>query len=325
MKQYTVDFLYNPRALTTQFVINKYGEKSIYEHFLGHPFIDGKVFSSPFRTDTIPSFCIHKNRTGRYRFKDFGTGDEGGVLDFIKMLYPGMRSNKAILSLIHATFTSGKVVYYPEVDNTSKELKRASIGINRGKFTKDDLNYWNQYGISKEILSLYEVYHTERVFMNDTILWTYEDINPIYSYYVYDHLKIYRPKADKRNKWLGNLTRYDIFGYCQLPEKGDLLIITKSAKDVMCLISMGYIAIAPSSETTLIPESIINILKERFTKILVFYDNDSAGKKMANRICEKYDLSSFIISEEDEVKDITDYYVKYGRDHTMLFLKRYAK
>ena len=49
----------------------------------------------------------------------------------------------------------------------------------------------------------------------------------MYAYKVYNNFKIYRPLADKYTKWRKNLTDYDIQGYEQLPQKGDILFITK--------------------------------------------------------------------------------------------------
>ena len=47
----------------------------------------------------------------------------------------------------------------------------------------------------------------------------------MYAYKVYNNFKIYRPLADKYTKWRNNLTDYDIQGYEQLPQKGDILFI----------------------------------------------------------------------------------------------------
>lgn len=91
----------------------------------------------------------------------------------------------------------------------------------------------------------------------------------MYAYKVYNNFKIYRPLADKYHKWRNNLTEYDIQGYKQLPEKGDILIITKSLKDVMCLCKMGIPAVSPASESTFIPNIALEELKKRFKRIII--------------------------------------------------------
>ena len=62
----------------------------------------------------------------------------------------------------------------------------------------------------------------------------------MYAYKVYNHFKIYKPYADKYTKWRNNLTELDIQGYKQLPKTGDILVITKSMKDVMCYTRWVY-------------------------------------------------------------------------------------
>ena len=44
-------------------------------------------------------------------------------------------------------------------------------------------------------------------------------------------------------------------GAHQLPAEGELLVVTKSMKDVMCLYSLGITAIAPNSENLFLTES----------------------------------------------------------------------
>ena len=121
-----------------------------------------------------------------------------------------------------------------------------------------------------------------------------------------DHFKIYRPLADKYTKWRNNLASYDIQGYEQLPKKGDLLIITKSLKDVMCLYEMGYTAISPSSESTFISDKALNQLKRRFKRILICFDRDVSGIKNMRKISLKTGLNGFLVHKKWKAKDISD-------------------
>ena len=54
----------------------------------------------------------------------------------------------------------------------------------------------------------------------------------MYAYKVNSKFKIYRPLNSKYTKWRTNLEITDIQGYAQLPDTNDLLIITKSLKDI---------------------------------------------------------------------------------------------
>lgn len=51
--------------------------------------------------------------------------------------------------------------------------------------------------------------------------------------------------------------------------KGDILFITKSMKDVMCLHEMGIPAVSPSSESTFLPKDVLEQLKTRFKRIII--------------------------------------------------------
>lgn len=128
----------------------------------------------------------------------------------------------------------------------------------------------------------------------------------MYAYKVYNNFKIYRPLADKYTKWRNNLTDYDIQGYEQLPQKGDILFITKSMKDVMCLYEMGYPAISPSSESTFIPKDVLEQLKTRFKRIIILFDRDVAGVKRSRKLSQETGLEAMFINKKFKAKDVSD-------------------
>ena len=56
----------------------------------------------------------------------------------------------------------------------------------------------------------------------------------------------------------------------QLPKDGgDLLIIQKSMKDVMCMYELGIIAIAPNSENLFLNDNQLEKVKNKFKRIIV--------------------------------------------------------
>ena len=136
-----------------------------------------------------------------------------------------------------------------------------------------------------------------------------------------NNFKIYRPLADKYTKWRNNLTPYDIQGYEQLPKKGDLLIITKSMKDVMCLYEMGYTAISPASESTFLTPDVIDALKLRFKRILICFDRDVPGVKNMRKISLKTGLNGFLVHKKFKSKDISDAVKNNGFDIVKNWLK----
>ena len=129
----------------------------------------------------------------------------------------------------------------------------------------------------------------------------------MYAYKVYDKFKIYRPLASKYTKWRTNLTNRHVQGLAELPrEGGNLLIITKSLKDVMCLHEMGYYAIAASSETTFIPDDILKSLRSKWKQMLILYDRDKTGIHKSRIYSKQYKLDAFLVHKKFKSKDISD-------------------
>ena len=108
-----------------------------------------------------------------------------------------------------------------------------------------------------------------------------------------------------------------IQGAKQLPKVGSTLVITKSLKDVMTLYSFGITAIAPNSEHLFISEKQFEKLKARFKNIYVFYDNDLTGISNMNKIRKKFNVKCLWIPKKYGVKDISDFYQRYGKEETL--------
>ena len=180
------------------------------------------------------------------------------------------------------------------------------IGIVRQPFTEVDKRYWKQFHISLDTLKRFDVFSIKYCLCNNIVRGIYKEDNPMYAYKVDDRFKIYRPLASKYTKWRTNLNNTNIQGYRQLPKKGDLLFITKSLKDVMCLYEMGFYAVSPSSETTFIPNSILEDLRKRFKTIIILFDRDEAGVKNARRCNKEHKLNAMFVHKKFKAKDVSD-------------------
>ena len=87
-----------------------------------------------------------------------------------------------------------------------------------------------------------------------------------------------------------------------MEEGNDTLIITKSLKDVMCLRSLGYWAIAPHSESSRISELHVENIHSKFNSVYVLYDNDEAGINGAKSMASAVSCSSVIIPVESKCR-----------------------
>lgn len=293
-----------PDNITLDWILSKVTEYDIYAKYIGQ-FKVGMIYNSPFRKDKNPSFGIYySKRTKQLLFKDHGTGECGNVIKFVS-LFTGKTEYNDILSdivdklnITNNTKLVSSKQYIPPTETV--------IGVVRQEFTDVDINYWKQFNISINTLKKFNVNSIKYYLCNGIVKGTYKRENPMYAYKVYNNFKIYRPLADKYTKWRNNLTDYDIQGYEQLPQKGDILFITKSMKDVMCLHEMGYPAVSPSSESTFLPKDVLEQLKTRFKRIIILFDRDVAGVKRSRKLSRETDLEAIFINKKFKAKDVSD-------------------
>lgn len=290
--------------ITLDWILSRVTEYDIYAHYLGQ-FKVGMIYNSPFRKDKNPSFGIfYSKRTKQLLFKDHGTGDCGNVIKFVS-LYTGITNyNDILLDIVDKLkITSDTKLVSSKQYIASTETV---IGVVRQDFTAEDINYWSQFNICIDTLKKFNVNSIKYYLCNGIVKGIYKKENPMYAYKVYNNFKIYRPLADKYTKWRNNLGQYDIQGFKQLPKTGNLLIITKSLKDVMCLYEMGISAISPASESTFIPDDVLDNLKKRFKHILICFDRDTVGIKYLRRISLKTGLKPLLVHKKWKSKDISD-------------------
>jgi 5S rRNA maturation endonuclease (ribonuclease M5) len=293
-----------PDNITLDWILSKVTEYDIYAKYIGQ-FKVGMIYNSPFRKDKNPSFGIYySKRTKQLLFKDHGTGECGNVIKFVS-LFTGKTEYNDILS---------DIVDKLNITNNTKLVSSKQyiqptetvIGVVRQEFTNVDINYWKQFNISINTLKKFNVNSIKYYLCNGIVKGTYKRENPMYAYKVYNNFKIYRPLADKYTKWRNNLTDYDIQGYEQLPQKGDILFITKSMKDVMCLHEMGYPAVSPSSESTFLPKDVLEQLKTRFKRIIILFDRDTSGVKRSRKLSRETGLEAMFINKKFKAKDVSD-------------------
>lgn len=158
-----------------------------------------------------------------------------------------------------------------------------------------------------------------------------EQLSYCYHYFQdYDErwlVKIYQPlTSDPFKKWFGNTGGKQIIqGEGVLPKSGDLLLITKSLKDTCLLYEYNLTAVAPASENLFLNERYFNKQKERFKKIIIFYDNDASGMKTAVNFSKQYNIPYIYIPNDFDVKDITDFVAERGFDMGRFLMKELLK
>ena len=297
--------------VTLDYILSRVSEYDIYARYLGQ-FKVGYIYNSPFRKDKNPSFGIFlSKRSGKLLFKDHGNGICGDVIKFVSELKGLTNYNDILNTIIKDLKIKNDTVLTSTYDY--KSTSSTVIGVVRQPFTEVNLEYWAKYGITVPTLDKYKVNSIKYYLCNGIVKGIYKLENPMFSYKVFNNFKIYRPFGDKFTKWRNNLTSYDIQGFEQLPKKGNLLIITKSLKDVMALYEIGYTAISPSSESTFIPDDALEALKLRFKRILLCFDRDVAGVRNMRKVSLKTGLNGFLVHKSFNAKDISDAIAQHGQ------------
>lgn len=256
----------------------------------------GKKYKNPFRDDTNASCTFRWTSTGNLYFVDYATEKvyyspiEVAMLrtgyEFPEILYK-IESDFQLSSL---NLEDRKKLELEAKENVAPEIKPANIKLKLAKFTKRDLDYWAQFGVNSTLLKFYDVRKVEKAWISNEIWYLNNDFDPCYRYKEKDKFKLYRPFANKKNKFRSSYFGGILEGYTQLPHKGKLLIITKGLKDCMTLMSIGINAVAVRSENTPMSENAYELLKNRFENIYIWFDADEAGVNGAKKMSEKYDI-----------------------------------
>lgn len=304
-------------------ILTHISQEQIFEHYFGQPVSLEQKYTNPLRVDNNPGCQFYYNKSGILLFNDFSTTDAPlDCFEFVKQKFD-ISFYEALLQIDYDfNLGYGLTTNYTPISVKPKPHiipKKISLLCKPQPLNIRDLHYWNQYGISKATLKKFNVYSVKAVFKNKQPHWIYTISNPIYCYRFKDNKKkCYKPYANKGFKFISSPGISTVYqGYEQLPPKGELLIITKSMKDVMLLYELGYSAIAPNGEGYKICDELITELKSRFDRIIILYDNDEPGIKNAKRLSDAIKCE-YIITPD--TKDISDYYKKYGKVKTIKLL-----
>lgn len=276
-----------------------------------------RVFRSELRQDRNPSAAVKISKSGRATYVDFSLDKSYTPIDYVMEKY-GLSYSQACRRIADDfnIYSSGKtldskskakIINHPS--NLHPKLN-TSIKIVSKPFSRQGLAYWKQYGITKNLLELFNVKELSCYFVNNKIVYP-KQVTFAYDFGDYKY-KILSP-YNENFKWISNTGINIIQGYHQIAKRGNLLFITKSYKDVIALRSIGAYAIAPQSETVPLNPKLIAYLKKRWKTIIIYYDNDPAGIESAKVIAEEFDLK-YIHHPLKESKDPSDYIKDHGVD-----------
>jgi len=309
---------------------------SVFRHYIAIPFQIGKNFLNPLYNDKHASCNVYFDRRNNcYRMKDFGNDDYSGDCFTLAGKLAGLdcktpRDFIQIMDKINEDLHLGlnntiHTVRYEHTEKHEKVNPPESFPIKKARpytikqhhFTAMELLWWKQYGINEKTLSRYNVLSLERfesISKDDKMFYFLSsEHEPMFCYSGKHHIKIYRPKSDIRFLHAGNIPDVYCFGLELLPAKGDLLFITGGEKDVLSLVAHGFNAISFNSETSNIPQDIIQKLSYRFKHIILLFDVDKTGLSSSEKQIQQlvpFGVKRLLLplSGSKEEKDISDFF-----------------
>lgn len=322
------------RSVGLDVLLGKTSEFDIMRFYLNIDVLPALI-NSPLRQDRNASVSIFSPDGVKVFYKDFGTGEHGSIFDLLGRMW-------------NRTFSETITKIWDDID----KVKHNRINLNRTRrcvihksnsilevrtrqWFDYDIEYWNSYGISREWLEFGDVYPISH------ILITRDNITKVIPAeklaYVYVErkdgkvsLKVYQPKS-QRLKWLSkhDSSVWDLWS--RLPDRGDTLFITSSRKDALCLWeNTGIPSVSLQGEGYVPKEKVINQLKQRFGRVIIFFDNDydkdeNHGHIYASRLSGMFDLDMVEIPSEYKSKDPSDLFKNHGAETFRRVIKELVK
>jgi hypothetical protein len=310
------------QSITKDYILSRITEEEIFSFYLNiDEIVEGKLYRSPLRDDRHPT-CSFSYRGFRLRFRDWKEKGDKDCFDVVGSMY-ALDFGSTLDKIAYDFKLSEKPVVAELVEKLKRKSKLSTnysgsssvIQVKIQDFTRVDKAYLTQFGITRKITKKFKCYSVGKLWVNGKDVYYYKDTDPAIGYYFGRDLegrelwKIYFYKRSTM-RFISNTAKLN--GWNQLPEKGSSLIITKSMKDVMVLTSWGIHSIAPQAESAIIPDDIIDLIYEKFSKVYSLFDFDYTGVCAANRLRKRKIIPLFLTdgrfgTHNYGSKDISDY------------------
>ena len=325
-----MEFISLRPKITRDFILSKINQESIMQHYTGQDVNSKKLFTSVLRNDNHVTIAYYKSKSGILYMHDFATNEHLDCWNVVMRLfdcnyYDALNIIAKDFELINEKNDRiSKLNIVPEISKTES----SKIQVQIKDYTEQELEWWKSFGIDKKLLKKYHIFSIQHVFLNGELKFISSEKNPIYGYYFgkdkngIEKWKIYFPLRTEF-RFLNNLSKKVLQGYHQLPKTGNLLVITKSMKDVVAMHGFGIAAVSPNSETLFVDDKKLEEFKQRFKHILVVYDNDRPGKHNMWLIRKQYPELNYYFLPWYLSKDFTDSIKLVGIDNMKEYVNEF--
>ncbi len=311
--------------LTPQAILQKISEYDIFRFYMpDKTWKINQATLSPFRQENNPSFVIG-NKRGFLSFIDFAdTNKRGDCFTFVKMLY-SLSTMDDVLRMIDRDFGLG---FLPntgtgEYKQITKEYKQPDdigkryslIQVITRKFTNEELQYWNEYHQSLDDLRANNVYAIKKLYLNKQI-FPLKDTEIRFGYLYDGHWKIYRPFADKKNKWLPNNVPITMMDGKEDISNCKIAFINKSKKDYMVMKKAFPCCCAVQNEGIgCFSDENVEFLKANSDRQILSFDSDETGVHNSKQITELFGFEYINVPRKylsEGIKDWADLVKAHG-------------
>lgn len=349
----------NTSTLNKNYILEKVSQISIFSTYLNisdaliqHCINTGELITSPIREDHHPTVGFKYDNRGRLKMKDFSGFFWGDCFDLVALVISTIYkrdfdvTNKQDFMVIlkHVTLTFKNIFYGQEKDvNLTNEIKSSLLSLKKKKpnieivvrdWNVQDVMYWDKFGISIQYLNTHFIYAVEQYYVDRKInpepKYYYRPDDPAYGYLlgkdkhtnIYN-MKVYFPyRSHSSTRFITNCNHLE--GIYNLERNDyDIIVITKSTKDRLCIganimtmmslygearnINIGVINIP--HETYRLRELEYNWLVEKLKddgKLVSLMDNDRTGKLEAKYLKNHFNIIPLLISKEYNAKDFAE-------------------
>jgi hypothetical protein len=316
------------QLLTKEAILEKITEYDIYRYYCPCSFTLNKPFCSPMpgRSDTTPSFII-STKSGNVSHIDFGDpnykGDCFSFVQQIRILSQFIDVLRTIDKDFGLGLSNGKAQGSVSIPLTQgyeqpRIIKKPSlIQVVTRKFTDIELAYWNKFAQDRSDLLRENIYSFSQIYYNRKSFYI-PDNELRFGYLYGDKWKIYRPYADKADKWKPNNVPFSTFEGQENLTPGCKAVITKSKKDKMVLLKVyPYVAAVQSENIVCFTEETTRWLRENTSEQYLSFDADIPGKKASHEVTAQLGFKHINVPDRylsEGIKDWAGLAEKYGLD-----------
>jgi len=325
--------------LTTDWILSRISDAQIFFQYHGR-FKLGVGCKSSLRKDENPSVTFFIGDSGRIIYWDFRDGKGMDCFAYVQALYNcSFKRSLEIIAEDFGLISKKGIKISPKLMAAANDLDRSVKRNTLIQFTKkpwqlgtgNNLSFWTLYELEQADLEREEVYAVDRLFLNKQEIITPPGVHRFAKCVRYEEngeekvgVKIYSP-YDLKMKWLSSIPLHVPFGLDKLQYQSNMVIVTKSFKDMMVLKKIFPDVIATQNESeAALPESVINQLNDSFDKKIIIFDNDETGINNSKKFNERGFGYFNIPNKQRErfgIKDCADYVKVYGLEELKNLLR----